>query len=448
MRSFVPMLLLSAIATAPLAAQTGADAAPPESLDTWVGTQRRNLIQYFRPYDQRGLNVFETSKVAGPTYRGFALQIGAAFTQQFQNLSHENTAAPRVVGGVDQNRLKEIGPGFNNATANLFLDAQLAKGIRVSMTSYLSSRHHNETWVKDGFLQIDASPIRHPVLDRLMQDLTLKVGHFEVNYGDFHYRRTDNGQALWNPFVGNLVLESFTTEVGGELQYKPRNGFLATVAVTNGEIRGTTANPKERTATYIGKVGFDRTWRDGVRTRLTGSLYTTASSANNTLYSGDRAGSRYYFVVENTAATEAAQFTSGRFNPGFRDKVEAVMINPFVQLGALELFGVIEQASGRAAGEARERDVSQVMGEAVLRGGPDRRFFGGARYTVVDAELAGATITDVSIDRVQIGGGWFITPGVLAKVEWVAQRYRDFPTTDIRNGAKFRGVMIEGVVVF
>jgi hypothetical protein len=30
----------------------------------------------------------------------------------------------------------------------------------------------------------------------------------------------------------------------------------------------------------------------------------------------------------------------------------------------------------------------------------------------------------------------------------VNQKYTDFPTTDIRNGGQFKGVMIEGVVAF
>ena len=60
---------------------------------------------------------------------------------------------------VNQNQLIDIGQGFNNANANLYLDAQLARGIRVALTMYLSSRHHHETWVKDGYLLIDGSPI-------------------------------------------------------------------------------------------------------------------------------------------------------------------------------------------------------------------------------------------------------------------------------------------------
>jgi hypothetical protein len=31
-----------------------------------------------------------------------------------------------------------------------------------------------------------------------------------------------------------------------------------------------------------------------------------------------------YYVMENTAATESSQFTSGLINPGFRNKVQAL----------------------------------------------------------------------------------------------------------------------------
>ncbi len=47
-----------------------------------------------------------------------------------------------------------------------------------------------------------------------------------------------------------------------------------------------------------------------------------------------------------------------------------------------------------------------------------------------------------------LGGGWFITPNVPGKLEYVNQQYKNFPGTDIRNGGKFRGWMMEGVVAF
>jgi hypothetical protein len=36
----------------------------------------------------------------------------------------------------------------------------------------------------------------------------------------------------------------------------------------------------------------------------------------------------------------------------------------------------------------------------------------------------------------------------MAKTEYVSQKYNDFPSSDIRSGGKFSGLMIEGVVAF
>src|SRR6185295_8639659 len=129
------------------------------------------------------------------------------------SLKHSNDADAKFATGstVNQNQLMSIGNGFNNAAANLYINAQLAKGIRVAMTSYLSSRHHNETWVKDGYLLVDESPIDNPLLNAVMKHVTLKAGHFEINYGDAHFRRTDNVQGMFNPFVGNYIVDAFTT---------------------------------------------------------------------------------------------------------------------------------------------------------------------------------------------------------------------------------------------
>src|SRR5687767_15118588 len=184
------------VSSAALAAAQDVPVAPAPSIIT---TGRPITIQHFRPQDQRGINMFETSKEPGVEYTGFKIDFGAAFTSQVQALSHTNTAAPNIVAGVNANQLADIGFGFNNSTANLYLNAQLAKGIRVALSTYLSSRHHPEAWVKDGYLQIDASPIDWVPAHALMQIITLRVGHMEINYGDAHFRRSDNGNALYNP---------------------------------------------------------------------------------------------------------------------------------------------------------------------------------------------------------------------------------------------------------
>lgn len=402
-------------------------------------------ISNFRPFDMRGINVYEAPKDQTP-YTGFKISWGAGFTQQFQGLDHSNTAAPKVTAGVDANKLVRMGHGFNNAMANLYLNAQLAKGIRVSLTQYLSTRHHNETWVKDGYFLIDDSPIDYAPLNNIMKYVTLRVGHFEINYGDAHFRRTDGGNAMYNPLVGNYILDAFTTEIGAEA-YVRKSGFMAMGGITGGEIRGTVRNPEKRSPAYLAKLGFDKQLTSEFRARLTGSLYTKKRSNSNTLYSGDRAGSRYFDVLENTTSTEAANAWSGAIRPGMSSKITAMQLNPFVKLGGLEFFGVAEQAKGKAAIETTDRKWNQYVGELTYRFLADERVFVSGRYNTAKGELTGIT-NKVSVDRYNLGGGWFLTPNVMLKGEWVNQKYNDFPTTDIRNGGKFKGYLVEGVVAF
>jgi hypothetical protein len=423
-----------------------AGAADSASAAGRLRTQPAMVIQHIRPQDQRGLNVFEPPKDDLVPYTGFRLDFGAAFTQQFQAIHHSNAAQSNVVDGVNLNQLMDIGPGFNNATANLYLNAQLAPGIRVALAAYLSSRHHNETWVKDGYLLVDESPLDVPVLHGIMDVVTLKLGHFEINYGDAHFRRSDNGNALYNPFVGNYILDSFTTEVGGEA-YVRSNGFMAMAAVTGGEIRGNVTQPERRSPSFIGKLGYDRQVTPDVRVRLTGSMYRNDGAISNTLYTGDRAGSRYYYVLENLKATEAAQAKSGLINPGFGREVRAYMLNPFVKVGGVEVFGVLERAEGKTASETAMREWTQYAGDVVYRFLANEELFVGARYNKATGELAGIA-NEVGAERVQLSGGWFITPSLMLKGEYVTSKYFDFPATDIRSGGKFNGFVVEGVVSF
>lgn len=418
--------------SAPLAAQQ----AP--AADEQAKFQPPTVVQYLRPYDKRGINVFETPKAENVPYTGFALQWGAAFTQQFQGLTHETQSSTA---------LKEIGNGFNNASANLYMNAQVAPGIRVQLTTYLSSRHHPETYVKDGFLQVDASPLDVPLFHKLMEYTTLKIGHFQVNYGDFQFRRTDNGNAMYNPLVGNALMDAFTTEVGVEAIVQ-HNGLFGVVAATGGEIKGRVDLPDDRAPAYMAKVGFDRQLNDDLRMRLSGSFRTTHSSISNSIYSGDRAGSRYYYVLENTAATESAQFTSGRVNPGFTDAATSYMINPFIKFRGAEFFGMYEVAKGRAAAETEKREVTQLMAEGVYRFGRTESTYLAARWNNVSGDL-GAAAPDADVTRINFGGGWYVTPSLLMKAEWVNQEYKGFVgAADTRNGGKFKGFMIEAVLAF
>ena len=73
--------------------------------------------------------------------------------------------------------------------------------------------------------------------------------------------------------------------------------------------------------------------------------------------------------------------------------------------------------------------------------------FVGAKYNTVTSRLSGYT-TDVDITRLALAAGWFPTKNLLLKGEYVNQQYDGFKGTDIRNGGKFSGLVIEAVVGF
>lgn len=55
---------------------------------------------------------------------------------------------------------------------------------------------------------------------------------------------------------------------------------------------------------------------------------------------------------------------------------------------------------------------------------------------------------DVDITRFNLGAGWFMTKNILAKLEYVNQKYDGFPKADLRNGGKFDGIVLEAVISF
>jgi hypothetical protein len=122
-----------------------------------------------------------------------------------------------------------------------------------------------------------------------------------------------------------------------------------------------------------------------------------------------------------------------------------VQLNPYVELGNLEVFGVIERASGKTAAEAERREVNQLAGDVVYRLFRDQLYVG-ARYNRVNGDFAGQK--DLEVTRRAVSAGWFLTRNLLTKVEYVTQEYDGFAATDIRSGGKFNGFLIEGVIAF
>lgn len=417
-------------------------------------------IGYFRTPDKGGLNVFETFLADTVPFDGFRVRVGGNFTQQMQMLSHSNEANVREVQGTNVNALYPLSSGFNLATANLNFDVQLGDGIRMSLESYMSSRHHPEFWVKGGYIQFDKlSMLDNP---QWFEDyVSVRIGHMMFNYGDQHFRRSDNGRTFYNPFVGNYIMDAFTTEIGGEVYVFPSSKYFMMLGVSGGLIAGDVRDYGEtdKSPSVIAKVGFDDQVSDDLRFRLTASMYTNPGTTRNTLYAGDRAGSRYYMAMEPEfyqnfraggivqASDAANRFTSGRLSPDFTHQVTSFIVQPFIKYRGLEFFGAYEVSTGTHNANVDDRRATQFAGEVVYRFARNEQFYVGARYNQVKAELSGPN-GDVSVDRLQFALGWFTTQNMLVKLEYVNQRFNDFDPNDYRHGGEFSGLMIEAAIAF
>lgn len=402
--------------------------------------QNGRSLQFFRPVGQAGLNVFETGKADTIAYEGLRVRVGGDFSMQFQSLNQSN----------DLDSLVELGSDFNLPTANLNLDVQLYDGVRMHLRTYLSARHHNEAWIKGGYMQMDKLDfIKEGFLEGFMNVATITVGLDEFNYGDAHFRRSDNARAIYNPFVGNYIMDAFSTEAFGEVTIQ-KSGFLGVIGVTNGKLNQKVVvnDNTDNKLSIFGKIGYDNQLNDDLRVRLTGSIYNNNGTSTGTwLYGGDRAGSRYYGVLHTLAEVTPPSSPSDfepRINARFT-KLTAIQVNPFVKFKGLEFFGIYEVASnGDNAGGA----FTQTAAELLYRFGTNENFYIGGRYNNVTGKNVDAA-QEKSTSRFNIGAGWFLTNNIVAKLEYVTQNYTGDGWNNTKYaGAKFNGINIEANISF
>ncbi len=379
------------------------------------------------------------------------IHVGADFALQYQILKHHADA-----------ELIQLGTGFNLPTANLKIDAILAPGIKVNLETYLSSRHHNETWVKGGYLIIDELPfLKSQGIDKIMDYLTLRVGDMEINYGDAHFRRSDNGNVIDNPFVGNYILDAFSTQIGIEAMYRNKNLFLM-AAVSNGSLKPGLSGYNAADSTYTSydthkelafywKAGFDKQFNDDFRLRLSLSGYHSPDNHSGALYNSERAGSRYYFVMNRVTYNAndvdvTKNHTSGNYGPGTTLKDNSIMANLFTKYKGLEIFGTYERFNGSTP-TVDKSEFNHYAIEGLYRFGKNEQFYGGIRYNAVKGpSFVSNQIVNQSVNRIQLAAGWFLIEQIVLKLEYVKQNYMDWIAYG--EDAGFNGVMFEAAISF
>ncbi len=425
-----------------------------------------------------GINQFDIKKDTAK-FTGLSIDLGGAFNMDFQGINSFNDqpstfALPSKIVGY---RLMDTENNFVLPAADMSIGAQLFDGVRVNLDLYLASRHHNDTYARGGYLQIDKLDfIKKDFLAEVMKYTTIKIGQMENNYGDAHFRGSDNGSTIKNAFVGNNIMNSFITDMGIEIYYN-RSGWVSMLGATNGNLNQSTqqvvyaAGPNTNTTvspTILAKFGYDKQIDKDLRVRLTGSYYHNANLGNSNLYSSSRSGFGWWGVLNNNAYTNnsvavASNFNvnstpEATFNPGYKNWATSLMINPFVKYKGLELFGTIELTSGGdKAGFDDKRTANQYAGDVIYRFGKSEQFYIAGKYNTVSGKLTNADAKEVTVDRVESSIGWFMTKNILAKLDYVNQNYKNYtqfignvPTGNANNlyGGNFKGLVFEATISF
>lgn len=384
---------------------------------------------------------FGTPQLDNKPFSKVKVHVGGDFAIQFQGLNQSADSS-----------LVPIGKGINLPTANMNIDTYLAKGIKLHLTVYLASKHHNDTWVKGGYLILDRLPIKGT--ESFMKYLTLKVGDMGINYGDAHYFRTDNASILHNPFIGNLIMDGWTTSPAAELMFR-NNGWYLMAATSSGSLKqglssysaksGYTPQSTLKQLAFYWKAGFDKTFSNDFRLRVSLSGYNCPKNSFGTLYYGERTGTPFYLVMirptnsSNDVDITANPFT-GRWGPGFTNKDNSYMLNVFAKYKGLQLFGTLENAKGTEEFGGAEFNFSQYE----LDG---QYFFGTKKSLYVAARINGVNNhKSQSITRFEGVFGWYLTKNIVTKVAYVNQNYKNFE--NYGNNAGFHGLMVKAGISF
>lgn len=371
-----------------------------------------------------------------------ALKFGVDLTFTYQGLSHE--FAPS-----DGTTPQAIQQGLILPTADLEIDAKVLKGFNVKLETMLSSHHHNETFVKGGYASIDSLDFVAPgFASAFMERATLKIGVDDIDFGDAHFRRSDNAGVFNNPFVMNLAVESYMQAGFLELIYRwPELRAFAVAGITNGQVNPDDVKESEGSDaySYYAKLGYDSQVSDALRLRATESLFYARETSKNALYLGDKAGNVAREIFNNTTTSAGNDFGAGwKALSGYRD-LTVSMTNLFARYRGTELFGLLEIADGADSGDGSMKLFHYAV-DAVQRFGPDKQFYAAARFENAKTKLD-SDPSDDRLTQLQAALGWFLSETAMAKFEYIEQERKHFEEFVDGRGT-FDGFMVSAALHF
>lgn len=350
-----------------------------------------------------------------------------------QTLDHKNVF---TASGAP---LAKVEPGFQNAFGDLGFIGKFGKNdeIEVAFDLYLSSRNHpSTTYGNEGYLILHGVPenlqslkFLTPILSRV----DLKAGHFLVDFGDNKNHRSNNAIVQKNPLVGNFVVDPNIVSIGMQVSSKPgaRLGWL--LGVNNGTVtedwsigRGFAVNgkvfaypikPLRASLSYMTADQSDNPNRSGGGSQLQ-------------MFTGNRSGERYAGVLGGGQAP-------GNVFPQAGEKFTAAQLDLTYDEASfpIKLYGHYgrtqdKDINGSVAGTPEET-WNYYAGDVVYKITP--ALYAAARYSGATTDMLAGRATDGKVNRIQVGGGFWLTRNMLMKLEYVTQKYNGFVQGDMVN---------------
>lgn len=378
------------------------------------------------------------------------LYLGVHTVGTVQALDHENAVPADDEEGTELGSLES---GFQTAWGNIDVRGTFGdeEEIELFFDLYIASRPHaSQTYGHEGYLLIRGVPENVKGLQGLntvFDHIDLKVGHFEINFGDNPLRRSDNADVQNNPLIGNFLVDSENVEVGAEIYGEP-GVFNWLVGVSSGT--NTEDFQEGRGNALHGKVWLELP----ADLRLAGSYYTVDHSDNgpgrpipgskSNLFASNRSGGRYGGVFGGGGAPGQVLPTNGQ-------DVSAWQADVTWNRGGrpLELYAnygnTSDDDTNGSLPESPAEEWSYYTAEAIYRF--TENGYGAVRYTAAEADELMGLPSDGSVDRIQAGFGFWLTENLLGKVEYVTQKYRNFAVGDVVSGVQaWRNPEFDGVV--
>ena len=349
-----------------------------------------------------------------------------------QALDHKN------VFNTKGEELAKVSPGFQNAFGDLGFIAKFGKNqeIEVVFDMYLSSRNHpSQTYGNEGYIILRGVPENLQglkFLEPVLRKVDIKAGHMLVDFGDAAQHRTNNAIAQKNPLVGNFVMDPNIVSIGMQASSKPGTRFGWLVGASN----GTTTEDWNvgRGFAYNGKLIYYpvkalRTSVSYIGTDQSDNPTKAAGGSSMQMFTGNRSGERYAGVLGggqapgNVFPQAGEKFSAAQFDVTFDS---ALPVKVYGHYGITQ----DKDINGSAAGTPEEKwtyyaaDVKYELTPAL---------YAAARYSAATTDMLGGRATGGKVNRIQFGGGFWLTKNMLMKVEYVTQKYSGFRQGDMVN---------------